>query len=92
MAPLPQWVDDVVTLLLLLDVMPRNYCVEMAVVNHYMQPGSKLGVHIDSVKLFQRPVISVRLLSDHVLSFGAHAWGRPNLPQICRFGGPVKRE
>jgi alkylated DNA repair dioxygenase AlkB len=82
--PLPQWVRKVAMRLFELRILPREDFVEMAVVNHYMHPGSSLGVHIDSKKLFQRPVITVRLLSDHVLSFGARARGRPsNLSVWC---------
>jgi alkylated DNA repair dioxygenase AlkB len=39
--------------------------------NLYNQPKASLGVHMDSKELFKRPVVSVRLFGDHVLSFGA---------------------
>ena len=53
----------------------------MMVVNMYERAGAKLLPHIDSLDLFQRPIISLRLLSDSAVSFGAKM-GRCNVKVI----------
>lgn len=49
--------------------------INQIVVNVYLSKGSSLGVHKDSKKLFKRPIASLRLFSDSVLSFGCTGLG-----------------
>jgi len=49
--------------------------VDIAVLNIYHERGAGLGVHIDSKVLFHRPIVSLRLFSDSVLSFGCRGPG-----------------
>jgi alkylated DNA repair dioxygenase AlkB len=68
---IPTWIEDVVGHLRAKRAIPLDMSVDMAVLNLYNQPKASLGVHMDSKELFKRPVVSVRLFGDHVLSFGA---------------------
>jgi hypothetical protein len=49
-----------------------NLSIDQVVVNLYADAGGALGVHVDSKVLFKRPICSLRLFSDSLLSFGVH--------------------
>ena len=57
-----------------LELVPKGF-VNQSVLNFYMKKNSCLGVHQDEKKLFHRPIISIRLFSDSVLSFGCKGFG-----------------
>ncbi|KAK9835504.1 hypothetical protein WJX74_001865 [Apatococcus lobatus] len=78
--PIPDWLQEVARKLdeKLPGLLPSPRLVNMAVVNMYERAGAKLLPHIDSLDLFQRPIISLRLLSDSAVSFGAKM-GRCNV-------------
>jgi hypothetical protein len=58
-----------------LKLTPTENYINQAVLNYYIQAGSSLGVHQDDKHLFHRPIISIRLLSDSILSFGCKGMG-----------------
>ena len=62
-----------------LELVPVNF-INQAVLNYYMKAGSSLGVHQDDKHLFHRPIISVRLFSDSVLSFNCKGMGMQETP------------
>lgn len=88
--PIPSWVRELEQRLVERNIMPPDF-VEQTVVNMYHEAGSGLGVHqgkfhsrihdhndylfIDSRDLFERPIYSLRLFSDSVLSFGCKGLG-----------------
>ena len=78
--PIPDWLQNVAKSLdkKLPGLLPSAALINMAVVNFYERAGAKLLPHIDSLDLFQRPIISLRLLSDSAISFGAKM-GRCNV-------------
>ena len=76
---MPQLFNDVAVIPDEIDTTLRSMCTRLngvtraffnqAVCNVYVRPGSSLGVHRDSELLFERPIFSLRLLSDSRLSF-----------------------
>ena len=61
----------------LADCMP--FRVDQVTTNHFESAGSSIAVHQDSKELFDRPIISLRLLSESILSFGCTGFGmRPS--------------
>lgn len=71
---IPAWIHQLEDRLVDKGVMPKDF-LEQAVVNMYHEQGSGLGVHTDSWELFERPIYSLRLFSDSVLSFGCKGLG-----------------
>ena len=69
------WIRRAVKLLRRGQIMPEQFDVNMAVVNLY-EPGGHLAVHQDSKLLFSRPIYTVRLFADSVLTFGAEGFGK----------------
>ena len=72
--PIPDWARTVVAKLEDKAISPREF-VEQVVINVYHDQGSGLGVHQDPKELFNRPIYSIRLFSDSVLSFGCRGLG-----------------
>ena len=62
-----------------LKLVPVDF-INQAVLNYYMKAGSSLGVHQDDKHLFHRPIISLRLFSDSVLSFNCKGMGMQETP------------
>ena len=55
-------------------LVPSDF-INQAVMNYYMDRNSCLGIHQDEKKLFLRPIVSIRLFSPSVLSFGCKGMG-----------------
>ncbi|KAK9812922.1 hypothetical protein WJX72_005816 [[Myrmecia] bisecta] len=70
--PIPAWLRQAAALIdsRLPGLLPHPDLVGMAVVNMYTGAGARLGAHVDSADLFQRPIVSLRLFADSALSFG----------------------
>ena len=64
-----------------LKLVPVDF-INQAVLNYYMKAGSSLGVHQDDKHLFHRPIISLRLFSDSVLSFNCKGMGMQETPSF----------
>ena len=63
-----------------LKLVSSNDFINQAVLNYYIKAGSSLGVHQDDTYLFSRPIISIRLFSDSILSFGCKGMGMQETP------------
>jgi hypothetical protein len=63
--------------------------INQLVVNVYVESGATLGVHIDSLKLFDRPICSLRLWQDSTLSFGCAGFAGTETSSYL--GIPLKR-
>ena len=53
----------------------KNFNPNQVVINLYQNESSKLNAHVDSKKLFKRPIVSVRLFSAAKLMFGIQGLG-----------------
>ena len=60
--------------------LPDHFAENQAVINCYLEEGSQLSVHIDDPYLFKRPIISIRLFSSSVLTFGCRGIGNELTP------------
>merc|ERR1711871_15037 len=63
-----------------LHLVPSPDFINQSVMNFYMDRNSCLGVHQDEKKLFRRPIISIRLFSSSILSFGCKGMGMQETP------------
>lgn len=64
-----------------LGLVPKGF-IDQSVMNYYLAKNSCLGVHQDEKRLFHRPICSVRLFSDSVLSFGCKGFGMQETPNF----------
>lgn len=67
--PIPDWLQDLVIQPLINANLVPNGFINSVVINDY-QPGGCIVSHIDPPHLFDRPIISVSLMSNGALSFG----------------------
>jgi len=72
--PTTNWMTELIQLLERRGIVPRDF-LNCAVLNVYHRAGAGLGVHMDSISLFHRPIFSVRFFSKSVLSFGCRGPG-----------------
>jgi len=54
---------------------PTGFSPNQVVINLYEEEGARLGCHVDSKRLFCRPIISLRLFSAATLVFGVQGIG-----------------
>jgi len=62
-------IGEIIDRLELLGIVSQGF-LNQCVVNVYKEKRASLGVHTDDPELFERPILSLRLFSDSVLSFG----------------------
>lgn len=67
--PIPDWLQDLVIQPLINANLVPNGFINSVVINDY-QPGGCIVSHIDPPHIFDRPIISVSLMSTGALSFG----------------------
>eukprot|EP01102_Stenamoeba_stenopodia_P010684 TRINITY_DN3246_c0_g1_i2.p2 TRINITY_DN3246_c0_g1~~TRINITY_DN3246_c0_g1_i2.p2 ORF type:complete len:769 (-),score=235.82 TRINITY_DN3246_c0_g1_i2:104-2410(-) len=72
--PATNWMTELIQLLEKRGIVPQDF-LNCAVLNVYHRAGAGLGVHMDSISLFHRPIFSVRFFSKSVLSFGCRGPG-----------------
>lgn len=74
--PIPLWLEELVIKPLVRNkIVPENF-INSAVINDY-QPGGCIVSHIDPPHIFARPIVSLSLISDGVLSFGCKFLFKP---------------
>lgn len=84
--PIPTWIHALINTL-----RKKKICgdIDQVTINHYETTNASIGVHQDSIALFERPIYSLRLLSDSVLSFGCKGLGMKKTHEYV--GIPLKR-
>lgn len=83
--PIPTWLYDlVINPLVNAQVIPEGF-INSVVINDY-QPGGCIVSHIDPPHIFDRPIVSISLMSDGALSFGCKFTFKPirvSEPVLC---------
>uniref|UniRef100_A0A914XRH0 Alpha-ketoglutarate-dependent dioxygenase alkB homolog 5 n=1 Tax=Plectus sambesii TaxID=2011161 RepID=A0A914XRH0_9BILA len=89
--PIPEWIKKlVIAPCFRAGLIPSMEWANSAVINDYL-PGGCIVSHVDPIQLFDRPIVSINLLSDSALCFGCKFRFKPIRvsPPVLRL--PMKR-